>query len=331
MSILKPKGFALVLIILVIAIVGVGGYFGYKYFKSNYVPINQAPSTTTSPATDATADWKIYTNSVENFSFKYPSTWTIDTSGEKGDEGSENIQVKLTKNQAKIQIWANMVGIGGMGQDYQGTPVTFAGTNLYRYKVIGADDKTVIVGLTDQLTESLGVFQINKKTYSFSLEYPKALAEAQAQELENEFDLIITTFKFSDQASASGTVSGKLCYPSDFLPPGEIIAKNITTGKLTTTQYPGSMNGGASTYTIELPAGNYHLKYQAHASTSKPDIFTSGYYDECAKTMHTNECTPDSGHINISVMVTTGQTIDKIDLCDFYASETQQQYLNNTF
>lgn len=201
MWLVKQKGFAPTLIILIIAILGIAGYFGYQYFKTNYVPVSQVATTTASPsaspAVDITANWKTYTNSTEKFSFKYPSSWTIDVSGDKGDDKGENIQVKLTKGQAKIQIWANIVGIGGMGQDYQGTPVIFAGTNLFKYKVVGADDKTVRIGLTDQLTESLGVFQINGKTYNFTLEYPKTLDQTQASELENEFGLIISTFKFT--------------------------------------------------------------------------------------------------------------------------------------
>ncbi|KKR54993.1 MAG: hypothetical protein UT93_C0028G0008, partial [Candidatus Woesebacteria bacterium GW2011_GWF1_40_24] len=52
---------------------------------------------------------------------------------------------------------------------------------------------------------------------------------------------------------------------------------------------------------------------------------------ECAKTMHTNECTPDSGHINIPVTIKVGEEITNVDLCDFYYNPTQEQTLNKSF
>lgn len=131
--------------------------------------------------------------------------------------------------------------------------------------------------------------------------------------------------------SEKGTVSGKLCYPSSFLPPGEIVAKDLSSGKTYTQDYAGSGAGGKSTYTFELPIGTYHIRYQAHASTDKPDIFTSGYYDECAKTMATNECTPDSGHILGEIKVSSGTEINNIDLCDFYYNQTQMESLDKSF
>lgn len=139
----------------------------------------------------------------------------------------------------------------------------------------------------------------------------------------------------SPQASPTevleGTVSGRLCYPSSFLPPGEIVAKDISSEKTYTENYAGSMAGGKTTYTIGLPAGTYHLRYQAHASTKDTSIFTSGYFDECAKTMHTNECTPDSGHIIIPVTIAAGEEVANVDLCDFYYNPTQMETLNSNF
>jgi len=128
-----------------------------------------------------------------------------------------------------------------------------------------------------------------------------------------------------------GTVSGKLCFPSDFLPPGEIIAKNTETSETYTQNYIGTSEGGALTYEFALPEGIYHLKYQAHANFDRPDVFTSGYYDECAKTMATAECTPDSGHININVIVSSGVETTDVDLCDFYYNPAQVQSLENGF
>ena len=131
--------------------------------------------------------------------------------------------------------------------------------------------------------------------------------------------------------SATGTVSGKLCFPSDFLPPGEIIAKDLDSEQIYTQDYLGSQKGGKSTYAFELPTGTYHLRYQAHGSTQEPEIFTSGYFDECAKTMHVDQCTPDEGHVNIDVKVGAGEETKNIDLCDFYYTQTQEEFLDKDF
>lgn len=212
----KQKGLSPILIILVIAILGIAGYFGYQYFQkaapkqactqeAKLCPDGSSVGRTgpncefaPCPTASTTANWKTYINPVENFSFMYPPTWTIDTKGENGDERGENIIVKLSKGEATIQIYANMMGIGGVGRDYQGTPVIIGGVNLFRYKITGADDKTIIIGFTDELTQSLGLFRTNGKTYGISMNYPVSLDKTQqGTDLEKEFDMIFSTFKFA--------------------------------------------------------------------------------------------------------------------------------------
>lgn len=197
---MKQKGLAPLIIVLIIAVLAGGGYIGYKYFKSNFniTPVTSPTPINETPPEDPTANWKTYINPTEKFSFKYPPTWTIDTKDEKGDDRGENIIVKLSKGEATIQIYANMMGIGGVGRDYQGTPVIVGGVNLFRYKITGADDKTIIIGFTDELTQSLGLFRTNGKTYGISMNYPVTLDKTQqGTDLEKEFDMIFSTFKFA--------------------------------------------------------------------------------------------------------------------------------------
>ena len=111
-----------------------------------------------------------------------------------------------------------------------------------------------------------------------------------------------------------GTVSGKLCYPSDSLPSGEIVAKNIASAELTTQNYPGSFSGAGSTYTMELSPGEYNLRYQAHASGNNPTLFSSGYHTECDGSAPCDE----KSHALIPVKVVRGEATENIDLCDFY-------------
>ena len=68
------KGFSLILIVLLIAVLGVGGYFVYSNYSGNQikpVPIQASPIPQLTP-TDETANWRTYTNTLVGFSIKYP-------------------------------------------------------------------------------------------------------------------------------------------------------------------------------------------------------------------------------------------------------------------
>ena len=150
---------------------------------------------------DETTEWKSYTNSIHGITFKYPTTWQID---QKGDQDQYNAQINLINDQAKIKMYFNMDGIGGQGQTYQGKSFILDGNNLYLYKKISDYDKTQIVGISTLLYNTLGVFEVNKKTYSITLAYPVGYVKGNA--LEKDFDQILSTFKFTDNTS--------ICVPS---------------------------------------------------------------------------------------------------------------------
>ena len=185
-------------------------YYQNQQLKTLLTSYQSTPTPSASPDTTL-SDWKIYTNPIEKFSFRYPSSWRIDTSGENGDQNKQNIIIKLTNGDAQIQFYADMVGIGGVGQNYQGTPFTINGVSLFKYKMTGADNKTIIIGITDELTQSLGLFRFSGKTYGFSLNYPTILDKTQeGTGLEKDFDQILSTFKFSG-ASASPSATPMAC------------------------------------------------------------------------------------------------------------------------
>lgn len=149
-----------------------------------------------SPTPNPTANWKTYTNTVQKISFKYPSTWVLDSNG---DQEQLNAQLILTKDQAKIKMYFNMNGIGGQGQTYEGQPFSLDGNSLYRFVKTNSYDNTQMVGISTSLTNTLGVFEVNGKTYSITLSYPVSDAQkAKGISLEEEFDQILSTFKFTN-------------------------------------------------------------------------------------------------------------------------------------
>ena len=136
--------------------------------------------------------------------------------------------------------------------------------------------------------------------------------------LENAIDESIDQNLQADPnvvAVSKATINGKLCYPSNFLPKGEIVAKETKTNKLTTIDYGGEF----STYKIEVDPGEYVLRYQAHASGNED--FLSGYYTKCAINSSADICNADDGHELIKVNVSGGDVVNNVDLCDFYYTE----------
>ena len=187
---------------------GLWAYQNYSPFQARQavvLPEPLEPSPTTSPVTtptstpDPTADWITFTSPTQNISFRYSPSWKLASTPGNNDQGNIiNEIVKLTNDQAVINMYLNVDGIGGLGRDYEGTSINVDGQTLYEYKIIQTDSNKVIIGLTDDLNESLGVFQHNGKTYSITLSYPDSYEETgRGADLQAEFDQLLSTFKFS--------------------------------------------------------------------------------------------------------------------------------------
>lgn len=97
-------------IALILALI-VGTLGGYYYSQKNAQKITSTPtvtSTTSTPSLSATSssqvadptlNWKIYTNSVDKYSMKYPKDWVV-----KEDEGSTKIQNSSADSYIAITI-----------------------------------------------------------------------------------------------------------------------------------------------------------------------------------------------------------------------------------
>lgn len=120
----------------------------------------------------------------------------------------------------------------------------------------------------------------------------------------------------SPQSLGLGKVTGKLCYPSEFLPAGKIIAERLSDEKTFSEVYPGSGNGGGSTYTIDLEEGEYYLKYETNSGQN-------GYHTDVCPTGLETTC-GEVKRENVKVTVKPGQTVSGFDLCDFYYQPAQE-------
>lgn len=165
------------------------------------------PSPTPIITLDPTANWKTYTNTVHNLTFRYPPSWAVDP--RSNDTDALNATLIIKRDNATITMIFKLNGIGGAGRDFTGTPYSLSGLPLYLYTITNSYDHTLAVGLTDSLTQSLGVFEYQGNPYSIMLTYPDAIAGSQNEkDLLTEYRKILSTFTFT-----GGTAPTPTCRP----------------------------------------------------------------------------------------------------------------------
>jgi hypothetical protein len=117
----------------------------------------------------------------------------------------------------------------------------------------------------------------------------------------------------------TGSLSGNLSYPSEFIPPLRVVATDV----LTDQYYYVDTLKDQFTYSIDnLPPGTYHViayytPLDVHTGQPGPSTLAAGYSQSvlCGLTV---DC---SDHSLIDVVVEPGQTVTDIDPGDWYASE----------
>jgi hypothetical protein len=117
---------------------------------------------------------------------------------------------------------------------------------------------------------------------------------------------------------ATGTVTGRLSYPSSFIPPMRVVFFSVPDG--TASWVDTAMNQGA--YSIDLPTGTYYLvAYPYSADTYTPpapgSATLAGGYTPAVACGLTVDCTD---HALLPVTVSAGQTVSA-DPGDWYAPE----------
>jgi len=117
-------------------------------------------------------------------------------------------------------------------------------------------------------------------------------------------------------AGINGTITGKLCYPSEFLPAGAIEAKNITSNAIVSEEYFGTGGGEGATYSIGVLTGTYILRYKAMPDPNGEPLY--GYHTTTCPTGLETTCAAENARERIEVAVMAGETVENIDLCDFY-------------
>ncbi len=121
--------------------------------------------------------------------------------------------------------------------------------------------------------------------------------------------------EFEVTPSTTGTILGKLCYPSEMLPPGKIEAKRLSDGNIFTQDYPGNQNGGKSSYAFELEEGDYYIRYNV-------DNKLFGYSTTVCPTGNEKTCADTKQRIPVMAAVKDGQELKNYDLCDYFYKDS---------
>ena len=280
------------------------------------VPLEPIEKVSPSASVDETATWKTYISEQYSLSFKYP----------------ENNQTVCFNNNvfdlfSKEDVGSNAECAGIVYQiPIMGFSEYFVG--LSTQKPISQRETTVDnISITvkrytsgDNLTQiDIALIPLKGKTINF---YGYSNSSRPDFSL---YDRVLSTIKFTESLnSEKGTVTGNLCYPSEGIPPGTIIAKNVSTGETFSQKYNGTAVDPSSKFSFSLSQGTYHFKFELGNGLS-------GYYNKCAKTMDSVDCNPPENHDHLNVIVNSNKTTAGISICDFYYSSDLQPKLQSTF
>lgn len=140
--------------------------------------------------------------------------------------------------------------------------------------------------------------------------------------------LLILSCGFAVSAFAgTGKITGKLTYPSEFIPPELILCVQKSGGKTVCSNHRKTLlrkakinfrlNHSDATYRIKLPSGKYYL-YATFPPGKAPTQEMEGlkaYYNEFVKCGMRVECRSKK---RIAIRVRSGRTVKEITVGDWY-------------
>lgn len=294
------KGFSSITLILgalFIVVLGVGYYI---YSQKPQTPIYNVFPAQTTPVPDQA--WKIYTN--EYFSFTYPSDWRV-----KETASMHQVSLSLSGLEGTISVtWGSGLGGGCNPEDH------------IKLKVFG-EDQDICRQILDDGVESWWL--IYKKLDDMNTLEASVRINPSNQPNKEVIIKILESFKFANQSESDpnlGAITGTLCYPSEVIPSGKIMAKNISTNQIFAQDFQGN-SSGSTRYSFKLQPGTYYIAYEP-----SNDINNKGYYtiySTCMDSENSNECN-DKKRLSLPVEVRPRVITPNIDLCDYNSDNSPE-------
>lgn len=200
---MNQKGVSpLVIVLGIVVILGVASGINYLIFQKG--PIQQDTVTqstgiitTTSPTSNETANWKIYTNNIGAFTLKYPSSWVLENSTDTGgatltekEPFGQGLQISVYPNTSSLTELDFLYTYMFYGQDLAEPSIKSLGDLLQ-----GAVSKQIKVGGVD--AEEMGIGN-------------RAGSQGTGVWLHNGSMGIYLLFKGSTDSSADATIQNQI-------------------------------------------------------------------------------------------------------------------------
>ncbi len=153
---------------------------------------------------------------------------------------------------------------------------------------------------------------IDQFTGSKTMTVAEKAATVQAIQTENGSVTEPAATATEEPAPATGTLTGQLAYPSEFLPPQRVVAFDVTD---TMIYYSVEVTSGG-TYTLEVPVGTYVvLAYLIDPASLGATPGLSAAYSKAVLCGLAYGC---DDHGLVPVSVEAGETVSGIDPTDWY-------------
>lgn len=300
--------FLYVFVTLLIIALGIIGFLAYQNYQLQQ-KIAQVSATLSSLPTIAptavptvvagqTVGWKAFNRN--GMLFKYPQEWVINTSSDIISSRVPPITlVAVPKDRTLMNECMDMISTSMVSD-----------VVVKKFARVSAGE---MCATDDTSSRQIWVVE-SEDSYSPGLSYQYSAQDSVSA--EKIFDQILSTFKFIDANafSAIGTVTGKVCYPSEGIPAGVIRAKNVDTGEITSLDHPIDV----PSFSFDLEEGVYKLRFEPGGNSTFPGYHTgcSGVEQACQDNTKQRSSIP--------VTVRSEKTTSEVKLCDFYYSNSLQ-------
>jgi hypothetical protein len=302
----------LMFVIIALMIFVAGGLAVYFYmYTSSVKKQKQEPNHPPALSQDQTedndmSDWQTYKD--ENLSFKYPNSWIHESEMYRIIGTNPNIEINIAPEDSTL-----------MNECMR--PDEVSELELYSVTKFSRVTTGVMCETDDDTPREIWISPQSPHKNSTGISFKYSVIDRV--EAEAIFNQLLSTYKFFDNrvttiGGSTGKVKGRVCFPSDHIPAGDIRAKNIDTNEVFSQSFekvpPGSLN-----FSMTLNPATYVFGYAIGGKE-----VNGGYYTECSKTMHNDNCGTKESHKLIKVKIEQGKQISDIYLCDFYFSDINE-------
>ncbi|MCE1253650.1 MAG: hypothetical protein LWX83_08900 [Anaerolineae bacterium] len=206
--------------------------------------------------------------------------------------------------------------------------IIFALTTLALSQIMCSLINTVGDRLENEVSKTLTVISstleaAQKEFPTLQSQMEKTVAAAQTnapdmEELQKTLRAVQTEVNSPPEVSSestAGSISGKLSYPSEFIPPLTVVAFELKNNQMSGKTYQQNTETNQMSYQLnDLPPGEYYMV----AYVQDPKNTLAAGYTEASLCGLTADC---EDHSLVKVQVKNGENTGNIDLMDWYAPE----------